>query len=63
VGVQNTVASAKQGKASVINLPRATTLADVARALNAVGASPADLVAIVEALKQAGAINGVVKVI
>ncbi len=63
VGVQNTVASAKQGKASVINLPRATTLADVARALNAVGASPSDLVAIVEALKQAGAINGVVKVI
>ncbi|HQT63575.1 MAG: flagellar biosynthesis protein FlgI [Acidocella sp. 20-57-95] len=63
VGVQNTVSSAKQGKASVINLPRATTLADVARALNAVGASPSDLVAIVEALKQAGAINGVVKVI
>ncbi len=63
VGVQNTVASAKQGKSSVINLPRATTLADVARALNAVGASPADLVAIVEALKMAGAINGVIKVI
>ena len=63
VGVQNTVTSAKQGKASVINLPRASTLADVARALNAVGASPSDLVAIVEALKQAGAINGVIKVI
>jgi flagellar P-ring protein precursor FlgI len=63
VGVQNTVVNAHQSKASVVNLPRAATLADVARALNAVGASPADLVAIVEALKQAGAINGVIKVI
>jgi flagellar P-ring protein precursor FlgI len=47
----------------VINLPRAATLANVAAALNAVGATPSDLVAIVEALKQAGAINGVIKVI
>ncbi len=63
VGVQNTVVSAAQGKASVINLPRAATLANVAAALNAVGATPSDLVAIVQALKQAGAINGVIKVI
>jgi len=63
VGVQNTVVSAAQGKAAVINLPRAATLANVAAALNAVGATPSDLVAIVEALKQAGAINGVIKVI
>jgi flagellar P-ring protein precursor FlgI len=63
VGVQNTVVSAQQGKADVINLPRAATLANVAAALNAVGATPSDLVAIVEALKQAGAINGVIKVI
>jgi flagellar P-ring protein FlgI len=61
--VQNTVVSAQQDKASVVNLPRAATLADVARALNAVGATPADLVAIIEALKQAGAINGTIKVI
>jgi flagellar P-ring protein precursor FlgI len=62
-GVQNSVVSARQGKASVIDLPRAATLANVAAALNAVGATPSDLVAIVEALKQAGAINGVIKVI
>jgi len=61
--VTNSVVNASQPKASVVNLPRAATLADVARALNAVGASPADLVAIVEALKQAGAINGNIKVI
>ena len=63
VGVQNTVVSAKQGKAQVINLPHAATLQDVAAALNAVGASPSDLIAIIEALKQAGAINGNIKVI
>jgi flagellar P-ring protein FlgI len=61
--VQNTVVNANQPKADVVNLPRAATLADVAKALNAVGATPSDLVAIIEALKQAGAINGAVKVI
>ncbi len=63
VGVQNTVVNAKQGKAQVISLPRAATLQDVAAALNAVGATPQDLIAIIEALKQAGAINGTIKVI
>jgi flagellar P-ring protein precursor FlgI len=61
--VQNSVVSAHQGKASVIYLPRRATLAEVAQALDAIGATPADLVAIVQALKLAGAITGVVKVI
>jgi flagellar P-ring protein precursor FlgI len=61
--VQNTVVSAKQGKASTIYLPHRATLAEVAQALDAIGATPADLVAIVQALKLAGAITGVVKVI
>jgi flagellar P-ring protein precursor FlgI len=61
--VQNTVVSARQGRASVIYLPKRATLAEVAQALDAVGATPADLVAIVQALKLAGAITGVVKVI
>ncbi len=63
VAVQNTAVSAKQPKADVISLPRAATLQDVAAALNAVGATPSDLIAIIEALKQAGAINGTIKVI
>jgi len=63
VAVQNTSVSAKQAKADVINLPRAATLQDVAAALNAVGATPSDLIAIIQALKQAGAINGTIKVI
>jgi flagellar P-ring protein precursor FlgI len=63
VGVQNSVVNASQGKAKVVALPRAATLQDVAAALNAVGATPSDLIAIIQALKQAGAINGTIKVI
>lgn len=63
VRVRNTIVSTKQGKAKVIELPRAATLQDVAAALNAVGATPQDLIAIIQALKQAGAINGTIKVI
>jgi flagellar P-ring protein precursor FlgI len=63
VAVQNTAVTARQPKADVISLPRAATLQDVAAALNAVGATPSDLIAIIEALKQAGAINGAIKVI
>ncbi|GAB0116676.1 flagellar basal body P-ring protein FlgI [Acidisoma sp. 7E03] len=60
--VQNTVVQAGQGKANVVYLPKRATLAEVAQALNAVGATPTDLIAIIEALKLAGAINGKVKV-
>ncbi len=63
VGVQNSVVNASQGKAKVVALPKAATLQDVAAALNAVGATPSDLIAIIQALKQAGAINGTIKVI
>jgi flagellar P-ring protein precursor FlgI len=61
--VRNSVVNANEGKACFVALPRTATLADVARALNAVGATPSDLIAIIEALKQAGAINGQLKVI
>lgn len=63
VGVRNSAVNVKQSKADVIHLPHAATLQDVAAALNAVGATPKDLIAIIEALKQAGAINGKIKVI
>lgn len=62
VGVTNALVAAGQGKAHVVNLPHATTLGAVARALNAIGATPADLIAIVQALKQAGSLKAHVKV-
>lgn len=63
VGVRNRSVNAQQEKAKIIHLPHAATLQDVAAALNAVGATPQDLIAIIQALKQAGAINGKIKVI
>jgi flagellar P-ring protein precursor FlgI len=38
-------------------LPQGTTLRDIVRGINAVGATPADVIAILEALQQAGALK------
>lgn len=46
----------KQGK--MFNFKPGTTLDDLVRAVNEVGAAPSDLMAILQALKQAGAIEG-----
>lgn len=62
VGVTNAQVAVAQGKAHVVNLPHATTLGAVARALNVIGATPADLIAIVQALKQAGSLQAHIKV-
>jgi len=44
-------------KARVINLKRVVYLSDVAKALNQIGATPRDIIAIFQALKQAGALR------
>ena len=46
-----------QDAGSLITLPAAAKLADVVRALNALGATPQDLVAILQAIKASGALN------
>jgi flagellar P-ring protein precursor FlgI len=61
--VQNATVNAEQKTAHVVNLPHATTLAQVADALNAIGATPSDLVAIIQALKEAGALKADLKVV
>jgi flagellar P-ring protein precursor FlgI len=38
-------------------LPKQTTLKDIVKGINAVGATPADVIAILDALQQAGALN------
>ena len=35
-----------------------TTLNDLVRAVNQIGAAPSDMIAVLEALKQAGALSG-----
>jgi flagellar P-ring protein FlgI len=44
-------------KKPVIDFKGGASLADIVKAMNAIGASPADMVAILEALKQAGAMK------
>lgn len=47
----------------LIQLPAASQLADVVRALNSLGATPQDLLAILQAIKAAGALNAELEVI
>lgn len=53
----------KQEPGMLIQLPPAPQLADVVKALNALGATPQDLLAILQAIKAAGALNAELEVI
>jgi flagellar P-ring protein precursor FlgI len=53
----------KQDAGSLLQLPAATKLTDVVKALNSLGATPADLLAILQALKAAGALQAELEVI
>jgi flagellar P-ring protein precursor FlgI len=52
-----------QEPGNLIALPAAPTLQEVVRALNALGATPQDLLAILQAIKAAGALNAELEVI
>ena len=56
------IAINQQGGA-LIQMPAGTKLADVVKALNALGATPMDLLAILQAMKTAGALNAEIEVI
>ena len=53
----------KQDPGSLIQLPAGARLADVVKALNSLGATPQDLLAILQAMKSAGALNAELEVI
>lgn len=53
----------KQEPGKLIQLPQAAQLTDVVRALNSLGATPQDLLAILQAIKSAGALNAELEVI
>ncbi len=57
VVVPGSTVTIEQEDPRMFALPRTTTLEDIVRAVNQVGAAPGDLMAIIEALKQAGALN------
>lgn len=52
-----------QDKGSLIAMPAAPQLADVVRVLNSLGATPQDLLAILQAIKASGAMNAELEVI
>jgi flagellar P-ring protein precursor FlgI len=56
------IAISQQG-GSLITLPASARLADVVKALNSLGATPMDLLAILQAMKTAGALRAEIEVI
>lgn len=57
VVVPQTDVSVRETDAQLVELQSGATLADVVRALNALGATPRDIIAIMQALKAAGALR------
>jgi flagellar P-ring protein precursor FlgI len=52
-----------QGSGALVNMASGTKLTDVVKALNALGATPLDLLAILQAMKSAGALHAEIEVI
>lgn len=63
VATEKTDISIAQQGGAIIQLPPAPQLAEVVKALNSLGATPQDLLAILQAMKAAGALNAELEVI
>ncbi|MBL8029033.1 MAG: flagellar basal body P-ring protein FlgI, partial [Fibrobacteres bacterium] len=55
--VSNDSLKVEEEKPEVVVLPKTTNVGDLAKALNGIGASPRDIMAIFQAIKQAGGLN------
>jgi flagellar P-ring protein precursor FlgI len=53
----------KGGGSTLVALPESATVQDLVAALNAVGASPRDLISILQAIKEAGALHGELEIL
>jgi flagellar P-ring protein precursor FlgI len=63
VQAEKTDISITQTGGAIVQLPAGAQLTDVVRALNALGATPMDLLAILQAIKSAGALNAELEVL
>ncbi len=61
--MENETFQVEEGSNALTVVPQTTTVDDLVKALNAIGASPRDLIAILQALKATGALNGELKVL
>jgi flagellar P-ring protein precursor FlgI len=59
---QETYVATEEPKGVLIPVPRTVTVAELAKYLNAIGATPTDLIAIFHALKEAGALQAQLKI-
>lgn len=59
----NTTVDVKEDKANVMVLPATTNVGDVVNALNAIGATPRDIISILQAMKAAGALHADLQII
>jgi flagellar P-ring protein precursor FlgI len=55
--VPDTTIGVEENKGHLISVPRSVTVSELAKSLNAIGATPTDLIAIFNALKKAGALQ------
>jgi flagellar P-ring protein precursor FlgI len=62
-GVSNAQIDIKQEGGAIMNIKAGANLADIVKALNALGANPQDLMAILQAMKSAGALRAELEVI
>ena len=55
--IQDTSIGVEEPEAHLITVPRSVTVSELAKSLNGIGATPSDIIAIFNALKQAGALQ------
>ena len=63
VQTDNTKIDVKAAKGGLVQLPRGVSLSEVVKALNSIGATPQDLLAILQAMKSAGALRAELEII
>lgn len=63
VGVANAQIEIKQEGGALMNIKGSANLAEIVKALNALGANPQDLIAILQAMKSAGALRAELEII
>jgi flagellar P-ring protein precursor FlgI len=63
VQTDKTTIDIKTDKGGLVQLPKGTSLSEVVKALNSIGATPQDLLAILQAMKSAGSLRAELEII
>ena len=63
VGFSNSTVDIQKTPGSLVEIPRNSTLNDLVKALNAIGVTPVDLMAILQALKECGSLQADIEII